>query len=279
MRNMKGCREVVTLFAAVAVAFCSSGAVFAAGAGPINVKAEASKGASCIKALPVRYREALLAEMSGLLYMDDGSDPYLPGTGYEIIDNQKVTYQNISSAAKFIGSDGKVYSFSAIAYDKMSKARVQKSWQQAKLYISHAGKDEVLRTFEKNIAVLKEKRAAFCLKNMPQEYKDAFLAENSHLLFLQNGESATTDELRSETIRGLKMSYHHIKPGAIFVGSDGRRYDFFALSKTRYEKLSRVQVLWQESKYVMSLMGKEEFLQLFRADIAKLRAAKEDAQK
>lgn len=263
------------MFAAGVLAFCSMNTGYAASTRAINTKMEASKGASSIKALPRKYRDALLAELSGLLYMDDVRNPYLSTTGYEIIDGEKVTYQSIDTAARFIGTDGKVYNFAALAFDKMSKPSIQRSWQQSKLYISHVGKDEVLKTFENSIRLMQEKRAEFCLKNMPQKYKDAFLSECAQLLFLDNGESAITNEERSELIKGVRYTYRHVSPGAFFIGSDGKKYDFLAISKERYEKLNRVQTLWQEAKYMISLMGKEEFLLVFRADIAKLRAAKD----
>lgn len=120
---MKCFSRVLLPLAAALLVMSSWNTGYAAGTGAINTKMEASKGASSIKSLPRKYRDALLAELSGLLYMDDGRNPYLPETGYEIIEGEKVFYQRIDTAARFVASDGRVYNFAALAFDKMSKPK------------------------------------------------------------------------------------------------------------------------------------------------------------
>ncbi len=237
----------------------------------VNVRKDAQRGIAAIKKLPKMYREALLAEVVGLLYMDDGSNAYSNAIGTDKVQGEKITYRTPRSDAKFIGSDGKVYHFGTFAREKKKKPQWESNWKQAKLYIHHAGKDAVMQAFDEQIRQLTLQRGVFCLKLFPQEYRDAFLSEVCGLLFLDNGESAVSDTEKSDFVRGEKIPYMKIKRGAKFVGTDGQIHDFWKLGVERRHNKPHIEAMWRDAKYAMYHVGREALLEDFAEEVAILR--------
>lgn len=267
------------LLAAIAVPGASHAATDSgASSAAVNVKKDAQKGISAINKLPKMYREALLAEVEGLLYMDNGSDPISNTTGTDKIKGEEIKYKRPQSEARFIGSDGKVYNFITFAREKMKKPKVEENWLLAKLYINHAGKDAVMQAFGKQIHQLALQRGIYCLKNLPTEYRDAFLAEACELLFLDNGESAISDVEKTDLIKGEKIPYKRVMEGARFTGTDGQVYDFLKLGKERHENKPKIQGLWLDAKYIMHRVGKEALLNEFAKEVALLREKNKPAE-
>lgn len=238
----------------------------------VNQKKEVRDGISAIKKLPPKYRDALLAEMGGLLWMDKGSNPYLDARGVEYLHGEEIPYQTVDAAAKFVGTDGKVYSFSALGKEKMGKPKIQKNWQTAKLYIHRVGKEAIIKPFENTLKQMQEKYVDFWMKQMPPVYRDAFLVEACGLFHMPDGTSGLAGGEGQLELRGMMVPYKKTKEGALFMGTDGKEYNFTKLSRERYERIPLVNGLWLNGKYFMSLLGESTFLAAFDKEIETLRA-------
>lgn len=236
-----------------------------------NLKKDLKEGVLAIKRLPTKYKDALLAEAAGLLWMDNGKNPYKNDMGSDYIMGEAIPFVGVEKAAKFVGTDGKIYNFAALAREKMDKTKIQKNWLMAKYYLYHVGKEAILDSFESNIQLMQEKYIIYWKKKMPVKFRDAFLAEAHGLFHVGKNEPGTTGTEGEDTIRGIKIKYMHAKPGAKYVSTDGKEYDFKAVSKERYDHQPVVQALWVNGKYFMHLIGKDKFMEAFKEEISMMR--------
>lgn len=239
---------------------------------PVNMRKDVQKAVLCIKRLPGKYKEALLAEVYGLLYMNNGNDPFV-GEGADYIENERVPYKSTDNKASFIGTDGKVYNFNTLARDKEKKAKIQDNWIHAKLYLSHVGSKVVRPQLESVLRQMETKWMEFWLKQMPEKYLDAFIAEECGLMYEPGKKkSALTGEMGQESLRGINISYKRYSRDARFTSLDGKEYSFKEISKERYDHLPLVQGLWVNGRYFMFLMGPEKFLSFCAERVEKLKA-------
>lgn len=243
----------------------------------VNLKKDLKEGVSAIKKLPPKYRDAVLAEAAGLLWMDNGKNPYTNETGTDHVMGESIPFVWVEKKAKFVGSDGKIYSFDALIRDKADKAKIQKNWRMAKYCLYHVGKEAILDSFESNIQQLQEKYVIHWKKQMPVKFRDAFLAEAYGLFHVGKNEPGTTGTEGEDNIRGLKIKYMHAKPDAKFVSTDGKEYDYKEVTKERCDHQPMVQALWVNGKYFMHIMGKEKFMAAFKEELSMLRLLADEA--
>ena len=158
------------------------------------------------KQVPQSAREAKLAAMLGICYMEDGSKATQSQNNY------------VRTGAKFIGSDGKVYDF------KEEQAKVYQHWSA----LSAADADEaekmaVYQAMPEVITQLLLQNAAHHLKAMPELVRDAWICELYGLYFIEGGtQSAYTGGSDSSPMaNGFRLPYKDIRGNSLFRDTKG----------------------------------------------------------
>lgn len=124
-----------------------------------NQKADVNRCVSNIKGLPKGIREAMLAEMSEFLFMDDGSLPYENNGAIYYMKSEGAHYKKVKRAAKYIGSDGKAYNFYATIDKRNKNDRWTAKWRDSKRLIENIGWETIASFFEPEIKVLEAQYA------------------------------------------------------------------------------------------------------------------------
>ncbi len=257
--------------------------VIAGAAVPVNVREHTQKVTSYLRQMPRAQREAALAEMKGLLFMENGSSAYSSKKGSEtvevkqgrkVIGKAKVPFRHVHQGAKFIGTDGKLYDF--YAAQRSDKGRKTDAWKQAKLHIYRAGADAAFTSFAEELRELEVQRGRYFLKQMSPELRAALFAEVLGLLYLEDGRDAYTGRTLYSTIGGERVPYPEYREGAKFVDAQGKVHGIAEVRAAANERGKAWRTWWPGVKLNMHRAGQDAILAPFKAEI---KAMKEYANK
>ncbi len=178
-----------------------------------------------IKALPIRLREAFLAQKYQLLFVEGQGSPYDGVYATEepvyrrgkVIRHERISFPRASSAARFVGSDGQVYHFYSV---HGNAPHAHKDWKQAGRTFHHIGAQVIYPHFKKELHELEIKRAEYFLKQMPPTHRQAFIAAMHELCYMPDGGRAYT-KVYDEDFCGEKLPTYAMVQGCAFIGADG----------------------------------------------------------
>ncbi|MGN0836590.1 MAG: hypothetical protein ACI4OS_04045 [Akkermansia sp.] len=245
---------------------------------PVNVREHTQKVTSYLRQMPRAQREAALAEMRGLLFMENGSSAYSSKTGSDtvevrqgrkVIGKTKVPFRQVHQGAKFIGTDGKLYDF--YAAQRSDRGRETDAWKQAKLHIYRAGVDAAFTSFGGELRELEVQRGRYFLRQMSPELRAALFAEVLGLLYLEGGGNAYTGKTCYSTIGGERVPYPEYRSGAKFVDAQGNVHGIAEVRAEANEQGKAWRTWWPGVKLNMHRAGQDAILAPFRAEIKAMR--------
>ncbi len=178
-----------------------------------------------VKSLPLRLREAFLAQKYQLLFLEGQGSPYdgvytsnepVYRRG-EVIRHETISFPRAASAARFVGSDGQVYHFYTV---HGNAPQAHKDWKQAGRTFHHTGAQVIYPHFKKEIRELENKRAEYFLQQMPPRHRQAFIAAMLELCYMPDGRPAFA-RVYEEDFCGEKLPTYEMVQGCAFIGADG----------------------------------------------------------
>lgn len=245
-------------------------------------KDEVRKGVAALRGLSVTGRQACIAERLGLLFSLADASAYAGSPKYQ--DNDRVHFYEVIPAARFVGSNGKVYNFYGemhAAWEKKSKTKNGYDlWVASKRAIGMVGDEALFISFASEITKMVQQMAKYHLKAMPQQLREAWLAEYGRLLYLPDGGEAYGEPSKKER-RGTFHLQHKIvdlspKDDAVFTDSQGRQLQFKQVLAEHFAQ-QRNAWAWENMCWCAALVGEEDILRLFPKEmkqLAKMRPAK-----
>lgn len=267
-------------FIQIALALCLLAGMVdvAAGAAPVNVKEHTRQVNICLRKMPRAQREAVLAEMRGLLFMENGSSAYSSKRGSElvevsqrgkVVEKVRVPFNYVQQGAKFIGCDGKLYDFYAAR--RGNAALKQDVWKQAKLHIYRAGNEAAFEAFAEELQELEVQRGVYFLRQMTPVLRQALFAEVLGLLYLDGGQDAYTGKTKYSTISGERVPYPEYRNGARFMDAQGNEQGIAEARAAENERGKAWRTWWPGVKLNMHRAGQKPILAPFRAEIKAMR--------
>lgn len=126
------------------------------------------------------------------------------------------------------------------------------------------------------------REAARSIRALPKIEKEAWLAQQAGLLFCQDGRSVYTGKSGTEKVtikRGKKTethrsSYKEIRREAVFIGSDGKLYNFRAVCANP-KRTARTVERWKLAGYHANRAGIQNVLAEFATEVAALKLQRE----
>ena len=100
------------------------------------------------------------------------------------------------------------------------------------------------------------------LQKMPRRMREAIIAEKMALLFFPSGMKAYGPEKTSAEEGGAK--YFQVLPGAKFVASDGKVYDFM---EEQAAALAQYRDLWVQAKTAIGAVGEDAVFSAFEDEV------------
>ncbi len=256
-----------------AFALCATLMPLPADAQSADMKLSAQKAAKWLRKSPKRQREASLAEMAGLLFMEKEGYAY-SGNGSEVVEVRRggavvervhVPFDTVKGGARFIGSDGKLYDYYEIGpHASRKKSATNEAWKMGKLYTYRADKENVFPFFARELADLENKRSIYLLQRMPARYRQAMFAEILHLLYMEDGSPAYDGTSQTYDFYGKRIAYESFKRGAQYLGADGKVWDYFEVWEP--EKGERI-FYWDCVKLCIRNQGYDKIFAPFREEI------------
>lgn len=263
-------------FIQIALALCLLAGMVdvAAGAAPVNVKEHTRQVNICLRKMQRAQREAVLAEMRGLLFMENGSSAYSSKRGSELVEVRqrgkvRVPFNYVQQGAKFIGGDGKLYDFYAAR--RGNAALKQDVWKQAKLHIYRAGNEAAFEAFAEELQELEVQRGVYFLRQMTPVLRQALFAEVLGLLYLDGGQDAYTGKTKYSTISGERVPYPEYRNGARFMDAQGNEQGIAEARAAENERGKAWRTWWPGVKLNMHRAGQKPILAPFRAEIKAMR--------
>ena len=250
----------------------------APGSAPVNVKEHTRQVNSCMRKMPRAQREAVLAEMRGLLFMENGSSAYSSKRGSEtvevrqrgkVVEKVRVPFNYVQQGAKYIGGDGKLYDFYAAR--RGNAALKQDVWKQAKLHIYRAGNEAAFEPFAEELQELEVQRGIYFLRQMTPVLRQALFAEMLGLLYLDGGQDAYTGKTKYSTISGERVPYPEYRNGARFMDAQGNEQGIAQVRAEENERGKAWRTWWPGVKLNMHRAGQKPILAPFRAEIKAMR--------
>ncbi len=218
------------LILSVLLSLCSALMPMQAEAQSGGVKKIERECVRAIRALPLRLREAFLAQKFQLLFVEGKGSPY-DGvyTSNEpvyrrgaVIRHETISFPRAASAARFVGSDGHVYHFYTV---HGNAPQAHKDWKLAGRTFHHTGPDAIQVHFQKEIRELEYRQAEYFLKQMPPTHRQAFIALIHELCYMPSGGPAFT-RVYEEDFCGYKLPTYAMVKGCAFIGADGKPVDY-----------------------------------------------------
>lgn len=221
--------------------------------------------------LPPDIVEAWLAQLSGFIFMTDGSSPYAdlkewPRQGTVNL-HQQIEWRDYKPGAKFINSEGIQYDL-----DEMWKAhnwsmREKSALEIAEWCVSLVGAKDIQAMFPKEVKVLNNNskvrlqlinnvkcaNVAKTLKHLPRMTREAAAAAVLGLAFMPDGAPAYE-------------SNNLVKPDAHFMGSDGVEHNFREAGQQIDSQV------WDDLLADMRAVSAEKAVAAFAGDIAIMRS-------
>ncbi len=233
-----------------------------------------------LQRLGVRQREAFIAEMYNLLFMEGAGSPF-NGQGSENVDVIKrgkvvrtvnIPYRAVVRGACFIGSNGTLYDYYETGpHARDSDPRVRELWLQAKRSFHLAGKQRMAPHLAKQIKELETRRAVHLLGLMPPLYRQALFAELYGLCYMENGTDAHAATADYE-LEGEHISHKAVKAGAQFLDAEGIAHDFHRTHRAEHPGRS---YHWECVKFCY-LHGHMEAFTPFREEVEAMRKHREE---
>lgn len=250
----------------------------AAGAAPVNVKEHTRQVNSCLRKMQRAQRDALLSEMRGLLFMENGSSAYSSKKGSELVEvkqrgkvvaKERVPFYYVQQGAKFIGGDGKLYDF----YAARRGGTVQKQdvWKHAKLHIYRAGNEAAFESFAEELLELEVQRGIYFLRQMSPVLRQALFAEVLGLLYLEGGQDAYTGKTKYSTISGERVPYPEYRNCAKYMDAQGNEQGIAEVRTAENERGKAWRTWWPGVKLNMHRAGLKPILAPFKAEIKAMR--------
>lgn len=118
---------------------------------------EVRRGIYFLKQMNPELRQALFAEVLGLLYLDDGQDAYTGKTRYSTIGGERVPYPEYRAGAKFIDAQGKVHGIAEVRAEANARGKAWRTWWPGvKLNAYRAGQEAIFAPFKAEIEAMRE---------------------------------------------------------------------------------------------------------------------------
>ncbi len=272
-------KHILSIFAILSALFLFCGTTRAdaqAETQAVNIKEETRKATNYLKKLKREEREAALAEMAGLLYMEDGSNAYTKEKGRDkvevkvgkkVVEKVSVPHRRVKQGALFVGSDGRVYNFYAALPQSSTNPHKRETWKLAKLYMYRAGKQAVSARFADNLAEMEVRRGIHFLQQMSPELRQALFAEALNLLFMDDGKSGYTGRTLHSTINGERVPFQEPRSGARFMDAQGVKRGFSQVRDEANKHGKAWHTWWPGVKLHMHHVGQEKILAPFAEEI------------
>lgn len=239
-----------------------------------------------LKKLPIKVRDAWLAQYGGMLYMTDGTDAYNGERTYRrygtISVKQPVVTREHKRDALFTTSKGEELNVNEV-WDTLAKtAKVRGTLEHITWCASLVGVEDILLLFPKEVKAMRKytkeakKRiseqkesivedtsenatevmslSATRLQQIPQTTREAIISEFLDLTFMPNGEYPLD-------------SNKWTRRGAHFIGSDGVEHDFWK----EHDLISGEH--WSQIIQSINTEGKEKAFAPFAKDIEAMKDA------
>lgn len=267
-------------FMQIVLALCMLGGMVdvAAGAVPVNVKEHTRQVNSCLRKMARVQRDALLAEVRGLLFMENGSSAYSSKKGSElvevkqrgkVVEKVRVPFFTVQQGAKFIGGDGKLYDFHSAR--RGGSAQKQDVWKLAKLHIYRAGNEAAFEAFAEELQELEVQRGIYFLRQMPPVLRQALFAEVLGLLYLEGGQDAYTGKTKYSTISGERVPYPEYRSGAKYRDAQGNEQGIAEARAAENERGRAWRTWWPGVKLNMHRAGQKPIMAPFKTEIKAMR--------
>lgn len=102
-------------------------------------------------------RASMFAEVLGLLYLDNGQDPYTGKTLYNTISGEKVPYQECRNGVRFVDAQGVSHTMVEAREVEKSQGKPWRTWWfGVKLGIHRVGHEAIFAPFEAEIQAMRE---------------------------------------------------------------------------------------------------------------------------
>ena len=266
----------------------------------LELRKTISGGKATLKGLPKVTREALMAQMLGLLFNEDaGYSPY-------IIDKKSISYNfplcEASENAQFVDSEGKVHYYSQATTLPSSKIE----WQECIiLCVAKYGTDTIFGDYADDIQKMCCNTIKHKMKDIPAITKLAWLAETAGLMYTKGSEPVYDEKVHlykdgslymkrsvySDSLYRIcryggydTMDQHHpigwflykeAQPNAFFLDTEGKKHTKKEAWKEMEEKTEKTMelLLW-----CASLIGGEDVLALYPKEVEALREQHDKAE-
>ena len=241
-------------------------------------KDEVQKGVKALRALPSLWRDSLIAEVMGLLFLpnDTAYDSELKThpDGYR--------YYWIKDGALFVSGTGRVYDRRKDIFDggairesaKAKKLNIE-NWKTVRLAMQVVGEETILSSFARDVARVVQQTAKYHLKKLPAKLREEMLAELADLCYMPDGSHARSGKLAWPRYGSInfnqKVESWELKSGAFFMDSQGKAQEVAAVRKRFAKSVSNEELI----RWCASLVGEKDILTLFPKELKALRAAYE----
>lgn len=215
-------------------------------------KAEVRKGVSALKALGRKYRQAVIAEKLGLLFMPSGEAAYSSTAKTSV--TEKVRFYPPATGCHYISTDGKEYDLRTIIDEKDRDPKKRQAWIQAKQSIYTAGDAAVFAELKKEVTDMVLVLARRHYMRMPAKARYAFRA------MLEENVAGAEPVRVKQQVDGMDVNMTVMEyPGAAkFSGKDGHEYAWAEImDELKDKKLDRG---WKQMLWCCELIGKKDIL-------------------
>lgn len=235
------------------------------------------EGQTALHSLTPLLRDAYIAERLGLVF--ESARP-----AYEW--NEKgsdVKYRPVKGGGKFVSGSGKLLPFySTVDKEYGSGKNKEKNmdfWKKTGEAIGKVGDEVILMGASRQVTRLVQQTAKYHLKSIPQKRRDAFLAYLGDMLYMSDGASGFTGEIKYD--RSIwptqelkqKQEWKVTVPGAHFIDSKGNELSFDEVCSDLNNSPINFAV-WM-STWCSNLVGAKDILAMFPREVKKMKAAYE----
>lgn len=240
-------------------------------------KAEAKKGINALKGMNKAMREACIAERLGLIFTPSGRPAYSAALTNTTGEDMGSTYHNINSEASYVGSDGKLHNYNeAIGKHTKKKGTPAPLIKLRKAYETAGGEEIIFAAYAKETTDICLQTAKYSLAQLPDELRDAVLAELAGLIF-QADENAPDKDTTQVSIAGTThtMEVRAADDKARYIDSKGTRQKYASILR----KAQSNQVQWRArilTLWCAQLIGAEEVLALYPTELETMKKHHED---
>lgn len=235
------------------------------------------EGQAALRAMPSLLRDAYIAERLGLVF-ESGRPAYeWDETG------SNVKFRPIKVGGKYVSGSGKLCPFFATRDKAYGSGKIRENnealWAKTGNAIGKVGDEVILMGVSRDVTRLVQQTAKHHLKSIPQKRRDAFLAYLGDMLYMSDGASGLTGEIKYDRsiwpTQQLKQRQETkvTVPGAHFIDSKGNELSYDEVRKNLDNGPINFAV-WM-SNWCWNLVGTKDILAMFPREVKKMRAAYE----